>query len=122
MILGEKYVIAGARTTAACSIDTYQPFALWANISSCCLYQKSKCNDEGQIPSSTDLGIADRSCQCDLKNGFHFVKQPKDPCNCFSFEEDCSCFYDPHKDIPRSSNIMLNILVLLYNRFPICIS
>ncbi|XP_052097927.1 uncharacterized protein LOC127732788 [Mytilus californianus] len=96
---GEKYVISGARTTVACSLDTYQPFALWANISSRCLYNKSKCNEDGQIPSSNGSVIVDRSCQCDFKNGFHFVTKPRDPCNCLPLEEDCSCYFDPFNDI-----------------------
>lgn len=106
IILGEKYVISGARTTLACSVDTYQPFALWANISSHCIYHISKCNDEGQILSPNVSKVADRSCQCDHKNGFHFVIQPRDPCGCLPVEEDCSCYHDPDKLIPIQGTIL----------------
>ncbi|CAG2252498.1 unnamed protein product [Mytilus edulis] len=108
---GEKYVISGARTTKPCFVDTYQPFALWANISSRCLYHISKCNDEGQILSPNVSKVADRSCQCDHKNGFHFVIQPRDPCGCLPVVEDCSCYHDADKDIPISVRVCIRVEV-----------
>ncbi|VDI61083.1 Hypothetical predicted protein, partial [Mytilus galloprovincialis] len=108
---GEKYVISGARTTKPCSVDTYQPFALWANISSRCLYHVAKCNDEGQILSPTVSKVADRSCQCDHKNGFHFVIKPRDPCGCLPVVEDCSCYHDADKDIPISVRVCIRVEV-----------
>ncbi|XP_052097926.1 uncharacterized protein LOC127732787 [Mytilus californianus] len=101
---GEKYVISGARTTVSCSSEKYQPFLLWANKSSDCLYKKSKCKEEGQIESDNNLAITDQTCMCDHAKDFHYISNPTDQCACVPSKEDCSCYYDPRRRLKVSSD------------------
>ena len=57
------------------------------------VYEKSLCNEEGQIVLKNGTKISDRTCRCDYSKGYDFVVKPKDGCECIPSEEDCSCYH-----------------------------
>ena len=57
------------------------------------VYEKSLCNEEGQIVFKNGTKISDRTCRCDYSRGYDFVVKPKDGCECIPSEEDCSCYH-----------------------------
>ena len=99
MVLGERYILSGVRTTSPCPVGRFQPFALWANDSSQCLFVKSLCEEEGQIITSRGTTLSDQTCQCDFSYGYHFISEPKDLCGCVPSSEDCSCYFDRQKQL-----------------------
>ena len=57
------------------------------------VYEKSLCNEEGQIVFKNGTKISDRTCRCDYSRGYDFVVKSKDGCECIPSEEDCSCYH-----------------------------
>ncbi|XP_052063861.1 uncharacterized protein LOC127703825 [Mytilus californianus] len=57
-----------------------------------CVYEKSHCNEEGQVIYSDNSTKDDRACRCDYKKGYSFIKTPRNVCYCIPTEEDCSCY------------------------------
>ncbi|XP_076080196.1 uncharacterized protein LOC143051010 [Mytilus galloprovincialis] len=71
----------------------YQPFQFQTNDSmSDCIYSKSICNGEGHIVYNDDSSKNDRTCRCDYKRNYSFIKTPRHVCYCLPSEEDCSCY------------------------------
>ena len=56
------------------------------------MYQKSQCNEEGQIVYSNVSAIEDRNCTCDYSAGYVFLREPAGKCFCSPSVEDCSCY------------------------------
>lgn len=75
-----------------CREERYQPFKFWANVSSQCVLQKSKCNEIGQVIYYNGTLLEDRLCRCDYKQGFAFVTKPQNRCYCNLAKEDCTCY------------------------------
>jgi hypothetical protein len=57
-----------------------------------CMYQKSQCSEEGQIVYSNGSAIEDRTCTCDYRAGYAFLREPAGKCFCSPSVEDCSCY------------------------------
>lgn len=91
--LGQKFVWTGNRRNVRCEDTRFQPFALWENVSSDCVYIKSLCVEEGQLLNSYDRStMTDWSCRCDYSKGYSFVLRPENMLLCRPTEEDCTCF------------------------------
>ena len=56
------------------------------------MYQKSQCNEEGQIVYSNGSAKEDRTCTCDYRAGYAFLREPAGKCFCSPSVEDCSCY------------------------------
>ena len=56
------------------------------------MYQKSQCNEEGQIVYSNGSARVDRTCTCDYRAGYAFIREPVGKCFCSPSVEDCSCY------------------------------
>lgn len=89
---GRMAVHSGNLNAVLCSSIRYMPFIFVSNMSDECLYQKSKCNEEGQITYENRSTTYDTSCLCDFTKGYAFVTTPTNKCFCIPSEEDCSCY------------------------------
>ncbi|XP_052063874.1 uncharacterized protein LOC127703828 isoform X8 [Mytilus californianus] len=90
---GSKRIYAGDFSREKCIQKRYQPFTFWTNKSmSDCIYVKSICSEEGQIVYRDNSTKDDRSCRCDYKKNYSFIKTPRNVCFCIPTEEDCSCY------------------------------
>ncbi|CAC5400771.1 unnamed protein product [Mytilus coruscus] len=93
---GSKRVFAGSFTRGKCMQNRFQPFYFQTNESmSDCIYSKSLCSEEGQILYNDDSTKVDRTCRCNHKKNFAFIKTPKNLCYCIPTEEDCYCYIKP---------------------------
>ncbi|CAC5359916.1 unnamed protein product [Mytilus coruscus] len=89
---GSRRIFSGSFTRGNCIQERFQPFYFQTNESmSDCIYAKSICNEEGQIEYTDDSSQDDRTCRCDNKQKYSFVKTPRNICFCIPTEEDCSC-------------------------------
>jgi hypothetical protein len=86
-------VLVGQLHGVPCTKERFQPVKYWTNGSYNCVYEKSLCNEEGQIVFKNGTKISDRTCRCDYSKGYDFVVKPKDGCECIPSEEDCSCYH-----------------------------
>lgn len=91
VILGEKYVQTGSTRNVECDTNRFQPFSLWSNQSSNCIFLKTDCSEEGQVVYGNGSTIYDRTCGCDYSKGYTFFIQPIHQCFCRPIFEDCSC-------------------------------
>ncbi|CAC5415388.1 unnamed protein product [Mytilus coruscus] len=90
---GSKRVYAGDFTRGDCIQERFQPFEFQTNASmSDCIYAKSHCNEEGHIKNNDGTSKYDRTCRCDHKQNYAFIKIPRNPFFCKPAEEDCSCY------------------------------
>ncbi|CAG2211248.1 unnamed protein product [Mytilus edulis] len=88
-----KRIYAGDFSRDKCRQERYQPFTFWTNGSlSDCTYVKSICSENGQIVYRDSSTMIDRSCRCNHKKNYSFIKTPKNVCFCIPTEEDCSCY------------------------------
>ncbi|CAG2211278.1 unnamed protein product [Mytilus edulis] len=100
---GCKRIYAGDFTRANCTRERFQPFKFRTNESmSDCIYSKSICSENGQIVYIDDSRKYDRTCRCDYKRNYSFVKTPRHLCYCIPTEEDCSCYI---KSCPTNFNL-----------------
>lgn len=90
--IGHTYVIGVYRKNTPCSLWRYQPFKLWSNELSRCVFAKSGCNELGQIMYDMDSALSDNVCWCDHAEGFSFLYVPKNHCYCIPTQEDCTCY------------------------------
>ncbi|XP_063417447.1 uncharacterized protein LOC134699972 [Mytilus trossulus] len=88
---GSKLIFEPYFNKAGCSNKRYQPFPFSTDGNNKCLYQKSFCNEEGQIVHREGSMINDTACRCDSSQQYIFVTTPKHNCYCIPSEEDCSC-------------------------------
>ncbi|XP_071143952.1 uncharacterized protein [Mytilus edulis] len=88
---GSKLIFEPYFNKAGCSYKRYQPFPFSTDGNNKCVYQKSFCNEEGQIVHREGSMINDSTCECDSSLGYIFVTTPKHNCYCLPSEEDCSC-------------------------------
>lgn len=56
------------------------------------MYKKSQCSEEGQIVYSNGSAIEDRTCTCDYRAGYAFLREPVGKYFCSPSVEDCSCY------------------------------
>lgn len=84
--------MSGGRRKKECSLDKYQPFLFWSNITHECFFSKSKCSDMGQIVYNNGTTETDSQCRCDYKKGYDFINKPVNKCYCVPSREDCSCY------------------------------
>lgn len=90
---GSKRIFSGSFTRGNCTQNRYQPFNFQTNGGmSDCIFEKSICNEEGQIVYQADSTKDDRTCRCDYTKNYAFVKTPRNLCYCNPTEEDCSCY------------------------------
>lgn len=112
-IVGSKRIFSVSFTRGKCIQERYQPFEFQTNESmSDCIYAKSLCSEEGQIVNNDDSTKNDRTCRCDYKNNYSFVKIPRHVCYCLPTEEDCSCNI---KSCPVNSTLTTGILTTKLN-------
>ncbi|CAG2256187.1 unnamed protein product [Mytilus edulis] len=81
--------------TAKCRPDRFQPKDFITVGHSDCVFQKSKCAQEGQIAAheiKEKTSLLDTKCLCDYTKGYSFINSPKDKCYCSPLVDDCSCF------------------------------
>ncbi|XP_052091589.1 ankyrin repeat domain-containing protein 12-like isoform X4 [Mytilus californianus] len=80
--------------TTKCRPERFQPIDFTTVGNSDCVFQKSKCVQEGQIISSlkNDSSLEDTKCLCDYTKGYSFINVPKDKCYCNPSVDDCSCY------------------------------
>lgn len=88
---GTKIVILGNFDSKYCFESRYQPFKYWTNVSSDCIFLRSKCKEEGQVMYSTGPDH-DTTCRCDHTKGYDFITKPHNLCFCIPSQEDCSCY------------------------------
>lgn len=88
---GSKLIFEPYFNKAGCRYSRYQPFPFSTDGNNKCVYQKSFCNEEGQIVYREGSTINDTTCGCDSSQGYKFVTTPKHNCYCIPSEEDCSC-------------------------------
>ncbi|XP_052060615.1 uncharacterized protein LOC127700926 isoform X1 [Mytilus californianus] len=88
---GSKLIFEPNFNKAQCSSKRYQPFPFSTDGNSKCMYQKSFCNEEGQIVYHEGTVINDTTCGCDFSKGYRFVIKPRHNCYCIPSEEDCAC-------------------------------
>lgn len=92
-ITGSKRIYAGYFSRGYCLQMRFQPFLFWTNgAMSDCIFSKSFCSGEGQLVYKDDSTKDDRTCRCDHKNSYSFIKNPRNYCFCIPTEEDCSCY------------------------------
>lgn len=77
---------------ATCRNERYQPIAFSSYGNSDCVFQKSKCSEEGQVVCNDISLDVDVICRCDYTKGYKFVSNTRNPCYCIPSNEDCSCF------------------------------
>ncbi|CAC5360366.1 unnamed protein product [Mytilus coruscus] len=75
-----------------CNLWRYQPFKFWSHELSQCLFQKSSCNELGQIMFNNSSASNDNVCRCDHIQGYAFLHIPKNHCYCIPTQEDCTCY------------------------------
>lgn len=93
--VGYKFVISGNPDRRKCKSSEYQPFTFSTNGYSTCIFQKTDCNEEGQIIINNGSTKSDRRCRCDYTRGYNFINKPEHGCYCVSSFEDCSCYQKP---------------------------
>lgn len=92
-IAGTKRIYAGDFSRGYCLSNRFQPIRFWTNGSmSDCVFAKSICSGDGQLVFNDDSTKEDRSCRCDYKKNYSFIKTPRHLCYCIPTEEDCSCY------------------------------
>ncbi|CAC5377840.1 unnamed protein product [Mytilus coruscus] len=99
---GPREEIVGYRTTinrnnfntVQCKSERYQIQDFTTVGNSDCIFQKSKCAQEGQVvyKVNNDSSVEDTKCMCDYTKGYSFVTLPISRCFCTPSVEDCSCF------------------------------
>ncbi|VDI79109.1 Hypothetical predicted protein, partial [Mytilus galloprovincialis] len=91
---GRKNVLRGGLDADICSLERFQPWPItyYTNVSTNCIFLKSKCNGEGQIVYGNGTRNSDTSCRCDYTLGYDFLTRPRNQCFCIPSEEDCSCY------------------------------
>ncbi|CAC5375169.1 TTN [Mytilus coruscus] len=90
---GVQYVVNLYPNTEPCRHDDrYQPFSLGSNVSSACVFYKSKCSEDGQVLFRRGSHTDDLTCRCDFEQGFGFVNEMSNQCDCIPSIEDCSCY------------------------------
>lgn len=89
---GNKYIIRGDIDGEPCEGNRYQPFKFKTDGYNKCIFEKSICNEEGQIVQNSGNTTVDTSCRCDYTKGYSFVIEPTHKCYCHPTQEDCSCF------------------------------
>lgn len=89
---GNKYILRGDIDGEPCIENRYQPFKFKTDGNNACIFQKSFCNEEGQIVANNGTTAADTSCRCDYTKGYVFVVDPTNKCFCHPTLEDCSCY------------------------------
>lgn len=96
---GYKMVNRGNIDGEKCDIKRYQPIRYFNSDGSNCIFQKSICNEEGQITILKGSSKSDSKCTCDYTNGYAFISKTSNKCYCSPSEEDCSCYlkYCPHR-------------------------
>lgn len=96
---GYKMVYRGNIDGEKCDSKRYQPVRYFNSDGSNCIFQKSICNEEGQITVLKGSSKSDSKCICDYTNGYAFVSKTSNKCYCSPAEEDCSCYikYCPHR-------------------------
>ncbi|CAC5420917.1 unnamed protein product [Mytilus coruscus] len=95
---GYKYVVSGNINGKPCDLERFQPFKFKTEGNSRCVFEKSVCNEEGQVNLKNGTTISDRTCRCDYTDGYAFVTTPANICYCVPSQEDCSCFKKPCKE------------------------
>ncbi|CAG2227756.1 TTN [Mytilus edulis] len=100
---GRKNVLRGGLDADICSFERYQPWPIkfYTNVSTNCIFLKSKCNEEGQVVYVNGNRNIDRSCRCDYTRGYDFLNKPQNPCFCEPSKEDCSCYL---KTCPKATD------------------
>ncbi|VDI49340.1 Hypothetical predicted protein [Mytilus galloprovincialis] len=88
---GSKLIFEPYFNKARCSYKRYQPFPFSTDGNNKCVYQKSFCNEEGQIVHREGSMINDTTCGCDSSQGYIFVIKPEHNCYCIPSKEDCTC-------------------------------
>ncbi|XP_071124059.1 uncharacterized protein [Mytilus edulis] len=89
---GYEFVIRGELDDKECDKDRYQPIKLTTAGHSRCMFDKSKCSEEGQLVYDNGTIISDRLCRCDYTHSYSFVNASKNNCFCDPSTEDCSCY------------------------------
>ncbi|XP_071161095.1 uncharacterized protein [Mytilus edulis] len=84
--------ITGNVDSKKCPPDRYQPRPMFSNVGNKCVYEKSVCNEEGQVVYTNGSRSEDRTCRCDYNRGYTFESSPMDSCHCKPTQEDCSCY------------------------------
>ncbi|VDI67986.1 titin [Mytilus galloprovincialis] len=99
---GRKHVLRGGLDADICSSERFQPWPItfYTNVSTNCIFLKSKCNEEGQVLYGNGNRNTDATCRCDYTRGYDFLKKPRNPCFCIPSEEDCSCYLKKCPDSP----------------------
>lgn len=81
--------------TEDCPMDRFQPFDFSTFKTTSCIYQKSRCVEEGQLAIGHDISrsaIKDTPCGCDINQGFTFVSALNiNKYSCTPSDNDCSC-------------------------------
>ncbi|XP_052063978.1 uncharacterized protein LOC127704121 [Mytilus californianus] len=93
--------ISGNLDSVRCPPDRYQPRPMFSNVGNKCVYQKSVCNEEGQVVHTNGSTTADMTCRCDYNKGYMFVSSPMNNCHCTSSQEDCSCYRQTCNDTSK---------------------
>lgn len=96
---GYKMVLRGNIDGEKCARERYQPIRYFNTDGRYCLFQKSMCNEEGQITVVKGSSKSDSKCICDYTNGYALVSKTSNKCYCSPSEEDCSCYlkYCPNR-------------------------
>ncbi|CAG2195655.1 unnamed protein product [Mytilus edulis] len=103
---GSKRIYVGYFSRGYCLQMRFQPFLFWTNgTMSDCIFSKSFCSGEGQLVYKEDSTKDDRTCRCDHKKGYSFLKIPRNYCFCIPTEEDCSCYV---KSCPVNQTLSTN--------------
>ncbi|CAC5385483.1 unnamed protein product [Mytilus coruscus] len=90
---GSKRIFANSFTRGKCIQNRYQPFNFQTNGSMTdCIYARSHCNEGGQVVFNDGSTKDDRTCRCDYKKSYAFLRNPRHFCFCIPTEEDCSCY------------------------------
>lgn len=90
-ILGYHGVLSGKLHAATCTDGYFAPKVTWTHDGFKCSYQKSVCNEEGQIVVNNGSNKEDIKCRCDYNKGYGFINNPQNNCTCSPWTEDCSC-------------------------------
>ena len=81
------------------------------------MYQKSQCNEEGQIVYSNGSAREDRTCTCDYRAGYAFLREPAGKCFCSPLVEDCSCYKKTCTDQSLLNKGIFCNVICLYTLF-----
>lgn len=93
IILGNKLVLWRDNfDVRICNAERYQPFNYKSYPSGLCIFQRSICNEIGQVIYNNGTNVVDRVCRCDYTKGFAFVSEPHNRCYCILSKEDCTCY------------------------------